>query len=244
MLNNISIILVEPQGDENIGMIARAMANCGLDDLRLVKPAEYKTAGSKKWAVHAFSIIEKAKKFNSLQAACADVSSVIALSRRKGRTRPPVYEFSQAMIKTAKQAAKAQIALVFGPEADGLSSADLVKCDTIISIPTDEAYPSINLAQSVLLVCHHLYLQQSLPKKQNIEIADSYTFLTKQEAEPVLMCIKETLVNLGYNDDNQLVSKITKHFAEIFGRAGLRCKDANMFLGLMARIKQKIGDRS
>ncbi|MFH1874825.1 MAG: TrmH family RNA methyltransferase [Pseudomonadota bacterium] len=244
MLNNITIILVNPQGDENIGMVARAMANCGFADLRLVSPVEYKTEGAKKWAVHAYPLIEQAKVFSSVKAACADLASIVGLSRRQGRTRPPLNSFIPAIIDISQRADRGGVALLFGSEADGLVKSDLALCDTIVSIPTDSGYPSLNLAQSVLLVCHQLYLQQLAPDFMLKPCAGRHPFLTKAETGPVLESIKQVLIDLKYNEgDGRLVGKIARHFKEIFGRAGLSRKDANMFFGLMSRIKAHIKEK-
>ena len=149
------IVLHQPQMAENIGMVARAMANCGLTDMRLVQPRDgwpNKTAWPS--ASGADDILDRAVVYDTLQDAVADCHLVFGSCA-----------FARELIKpvlTAETAAQAicalpddqtqQAALVFGPERTGLSKDDLALCDGIITIPLNPEFASLNLAQSVLLI--------------------------------------------------------------------------------------------
>jgi TrmH family RNA methyltransferase len=268
VLENISIVLVEPQGDENVGMTARAMKNCGVTDLRLINPAPFKTRGANKWACGAFDLLANARVFKTLKEAVIDSSLVVGTSRREGKLRPPLCLYEDALAKICKRAKKNRVSLVFGREADGLSRDELGICDIVLSIPTSSLYPSLNLAQSVLLLCHDIYKKQrSKEAEKRLRHCESSeaipndsrdcfgqrprndsmkkpwpVFVSRQEILPVLEKMDQTLKRLGYDDrgGGSLRQKIIREFADLFGRGGLRRKDVNMFLGLTARIMEKV----
>lgn len=262
MLDNISIVLVEPAGDENVGMAARAMKNCGLTDLRLVKPVPFRTRGAKKWACSALDVLEKATVYKSLEDATEDVSLIVALSRREGKLRPPVLEHERAARTILTRAKRGRVALVFGREADGLDRKELSLCDMVWTIPTSKRYPSLNLAQAILLASHGLFIELSLRPRAcrgginlqvPLEIAaapagprndlkgDSRSFVSKKEIKPVLKELYKALTYLGYDDreNGKLRKKILNEFERLFDRGGLFRKNVNMFMGLTARIKQR-----
>ena len=129
---NPAIILVEPQLPENIGLAARAMHNCGLDNLIIVSPRE-------KWpskktidaSANAKVIIKKAKFYGNINDAVANYNYVIAMSARKRYLQKPHKRNFTTLFKEFKNFKK--IALVFGPERTGLSNNDLMLCDCIFA---------------------------------------------------------------------------------------------------------------
>ncbi|WP_342361555.1 RNA methyltransferase [Terrarubrum flagellatum] len=147
-----AIVLVQPQMGENIGMAARAMANFGLSDLRLVAPRDGwpnpKAVGAAAGADH---IIGGASVHRTVQDATADRGFVWATTARARGQGKRIVLPAEAMT----EAAQAQRhAILFGPERAGLSSDDVSLADAIITFPVDEALPSLNLAQAVLLVAY------------------------------------------------------------------------------------------
>jgi len=241
MLDNISIILVEPSGDENVGMAARAMKNCGLTDLRLVNPAPFRTRGAKKWACNARDVLHRAKVFKSLEDAAADATFIVGLSRREGRLRPPTLSARKAASTIYTRTKRGPVALVFGREADGLNSSELDLCDSVWTIPTSKLYPSLNLAQAVMVAGHEIFKMQEARSQKSEARNDEEIFASKKEIAPVLKRLSEALIRLGYDDSDggKLRRKIMREFEGIFGRGGLFPKDLNMFRGLTARINER-----
>ncbi|WP_090709624.1 MULTISPECIES: RNA methyltransferase [unclassified Beijerinckia] len=153
-----AVILVRPQLAVNIGMCARAMANFGLNDLRLVNPREgwprtgALRKGANAAAAGAVHLLEGAKLFDSLEEAIADLNFVWATTARERgqgkRVEPP----EAAMRETqAGFATGAKHGILFGPERTGLDSDEVALADAIITFPVNPAYASLNLAQAVLL---------------------------------------------------------------------------------------------
>ena len=149
------VILMQPQIGENIGMAARAMLNCGLSEMRIVKPRE-------KWpnpkalaaAKKAEIVIEKAKVFSSLEEAVADCCAIYASSARLRVRNIPTISPAQAaveMLETTRRE-KARSAMLFGPENNGLDNHSLAIADRVVHASLNQECPSLNLAQAVFML--------------------------------------------------------------------------------------------
>ncbi|MGO9672851.1 MAG: RNA methyltransferase [Methylocella sp.] len=154
-----AIVLVRPQLAVNIGMCARAMANFGLSDLRLVSPREGwpRTGALKKGAnaaaAGAVHLLEAAKLYDTLEEAVADLNFVYAATARERGQFKPILTPAEAMPEAAHAIAAGQKrGVLFGPERTGLSNDEVALADVILTFPVNPAYASLNLAQAVLLV--------------------------------------------------------------------------------------------
>lgn len=147
------IVLVEPQLGENIGMCARAMLNCGLDRLRLVRPRDgWPNPAAVATAADADEVLAQAEVFASLDEALADCRHVVAATARKRSLAAPVLEAEEAAHQIASWCdGGAETAVLFGAEASGLDNTSIARADRILTFSTNPAFPSLNLAQSVLL---------------------------------------------------------------------------------------------
>src|SRR5258706_11023835 len=148
-----AIILVEPQLGENIGTAARAMLNCGLGRLRLVRPRDgWPSERAVAAASGADSVLSAAMLFQSTEAAIADLEQVYATTARPREMIKPVMTPRRAAPEMrAGLAAGRPVGILFGPERTGLLNDDLALADTLITVPLNPAYSSLNLAQAVLL---------------------------------------------------------------------------------------------
>lgn len=153
-----AIVLVRPQLAVNIGMCARAMANFGLADLRLVSPREGwpRTGALKKGAYAAAAgavhLLESAKLYDSVETAVADLNFVWATTARERGQHKPILAPAEAMLDCARAIAMGERhGVLFGPERTGLTNDEVAVADAIITFPVNPAYASLNLAQAVLL---------------------------------------------------------------------------------------------
>ncbi|WP_424245087.1 tRNA/rRNA methyltransferase [Elusimicrobium posterum] len=185
----ITIILVKPRNPNNIGAAARAMANFGLSDLRIVdvyKP-NYEEAVS---AVGAEDLLKNAKLFDILQDALAGCNYAFAATSLKNRSIDlPVQTLPE--IGVFFNSEKGKTAVVFGSEKTGLSNEDIALCDAVLNIPSAAAQPSINLAQAVTLVCYEISKFYSFKKQ---EIKQDINIPQKQDIEIVLNSLEEILI--------------------------------------------------
>lgn len=154
-MKSFCVVLVRPRDPNNIGAAARAMANFGLSDLRVVEPfaVAWREAVS---AVGAEDIMQQAKQYDTLDAALGDtVFSLAATALRNRRLEQEIVTLP-ALNKRLESAPAGNIALVFGNEKTGLSGEDIERCTSVLNIPTVSKQPSINLAQAVILTCYEL----------------------------------------------------------------------------------------
>ncbi len=154
-VNPFVIVLVRPRDPNNIGACARAMANFGFEELRVVDPYSpvWNEAVS---AVGAHDILAAARRFDTLDEALADTEFSLAATALKNRVIKQEIIFLPQMDAFLKRAPYRRTALVFGNEKSGLSGQDVARCDAALHIPVSAKQPSVNLAQAVLLVCYEI----------------------------------------------------------------------------------------
>ncbi len=154
-----AVILVQPQLSENIGTTARAMLNCGLTDLRLVRPRENWLSER---AIAACSgadrVLEAARVFESTAEAVADLQHVYATTGRNRYMVKPVATPRRAAVEMrAFINAGETCGFMFGPERTGLENDDVALADTVLTVPLNPEHCSLNLAQAVLLIGYEWY---------------------------------------------------------------------------------------
>lgn len=148
-----AIVLVRPQLGMNIGMAARAMANFGLSDLRLVSPRDgWPNPDAGPAAAGADHVLAEARVFGSIAEALHDCHLTFATSMVAKGLPKPARTPREAAGEMRSSGLKAGV--LFGPEAAGMSKDDLAGISTLITVPTDAAFGSLNLAQTVLLVAY------------------------------------------------------------------------------------------
>lgn len=158
-MNGPVIILVQPQIGENIGIAARAMLNCGLTELRLVAPREnWPNEKADRAAVGAFELMAPVKVFDVTRDAVADLTHVFATTARDRKMAKAVLHPREAARQSHAQLARgAKVGYLFGPERAGLENDDLTLADSLVNVPLNPAFSSLNLGQAVLLMAYEFY---------------------------------------------------------------------------------------
>ena len=147
------IVLVRPQLGENIGKAARAMLNFGLTEMRLVDPRDgWPNPSAGPAASGADTVLERAKVYGSVAEAVADCANVYATTVRKRGVTKPVVTPEQAAHAMRSQPGRS--AILFGPERSGLETEDVALARTILTVPINPEFGSLNLAQAVILVAY------------------------------------------------------------------------------------------
>jgi tRNA/rRNA methyltransferase len=168
VFEQIRIVIVEPAGALNVGSIARVMKNMGLQRLVLVNPQCDPTgAEARQMAVHAQDVLNAAQIVQSLPTALQGCHRAIATTGRDQMGGLPI-EHPRAALPWLLEAQGQSIAsaLIFGREDRGLTSTELDYAQRLVSIPTNPAYPSLNLAQAVAICCYEL-AQAKLPENRD-----------------------------------------------------------------------------
>lgn len=163
MKHGLTVILVKPRDPNNIGAAARAMANFGLEELRVVSPFEptWRSAVS---AVGAQDVLLNARLYDGLPDALADCTFSLAATALKNRKLGQAVVSLPDLPALLEEKTPQKTALVFGNEKTGLSNEDIALCSAVLHIPTSAKQPSVNLAQAVILTCYEL--SRARPPKQ------------------------------------------------------------------------------
>lgn len=169
MFSQPAIVLVRPQLGENIGKAARAMLNFGLTDLRLVAPRDgWPNPSAAPAATGAGSVLEKARVYPTVAEAVADCAHVYATTvRKRGVTKPVVTPEVAARTIHAETGGSA---ILFGPERAGLETDDVAIARTIVTVPINPQFGSLNLAQAVILVAYEWSKHQALASPPTTDI--------------------------------------------------------------------------
>jgi len=153
------VVLVEPQLGQNIGTVARAMANFGLLRLRLVRPRDgWPNIQAQRAAAGADAVLEGAQLFDTLEAAVADCHVVLATTARAHDQAKPVLAPDEAAREMVPRVAAGEsVAVLFGRERWGLENDEVALADRIVTLPVNPAFASLNLAQAVLVIAYEYF---------------------------------------------------------------------------------------
>ncbi|MDX7951179.1 RNA methyltransferase [Lichenihabitans sp. Uapishka_5] len=237
-----AIILVRPQLAVNIGTTARAMANFGLSDLRLVAPREgwplpealQDTAEAA--ASGAVGLLRAARVFPTTEAAVADLHRLYATTARERGQGKPVLTPAVAMAHDRHSLAPdLRTGVLFGPERTGLDNDDVALADAVITFPVDPAYGSLNLAQAVLLVAYEWF---------KAETEDAAPFGPVERSRPAsrkavvafFEYLEGALTEAGYFRPEEKIPIMRRNLRHIFQRAVLTEQDVRSLRGAMVRL--------
>jgi tRNA/rRNA methyltransferase len=222
----VKILLIKPRNPDNIGAAARAMANFGLEDLRVTAPhipVWRESVEALRAAVGAGHIINAARVFDSIHEAAADCRTLLGTSSLH-RQNPERDVISLPDIREYLAGREDPVGILFGSEKTGLTKDDLSHCHAILNIPTGEIQPSMNLGQSVALVCYELAAARKAPRRQR-PVAPSPC---AQETERIV---------------SQICSLLCKIYGPVWGGAGRAREirrsllDAHLTKGAMNTLK-------
>lgn len=232
--DNIHFILVEPKEAGNIGASARAMKNMGFKNLELINPVEFLNDEGRRMACNDVDVLEKAKVHKTFGDAIKDKGIVIGATRRLGKRRGLILPVKDGIKRAITAARKNKVAILFGRESKGLSNKEVEECGFMITIPADPLSPSLNLAQSVLLVAYEL--------GQKTYKAASPELVKRAELETLYSHIQSTLKLLDYipRGNRDLETRIMRNLKHLIGRAGLTDWELRMLYGICSQVKKKI----
>lgn len=233
-LDRVGVVLVRPKLSENIGTAARAAGNMGLGRLILVEPYRFEQQTAVSAATRAGQrLVETAQVVATLAEALADFHYVVGTTARPGSDRGPFFTPRTLAQNLAEVAPDERIALVFGPERTGLSTAELRHCQAVVVIPTaSKAARSLNLAQAVLILGYELLLAEAGPT----DAAPRIQRAPMAEIEAVYEHMQRAFTAMGFlpeeNTEHWLMS-----FKRQFSRAGLTHSECNLWRGLCRQIE-------
>ncbi len=234
-----AIVLVEPQMGENIGASARAMLNCGVDGLRLVNPRDgWPSEQAEIMSASALSKMPEVKVYASTAAAVADCHHVYATTARPRDMIKPVMTAKEAALDIHARAAEAQkTAILFGPERSGLSNEDVALAHTIITIPVNPNFSSLNLAQGVLL-CAYEWFQAGYVAPAG-KPRDSDLPAQHEELNNLYNRLEEELRAGAFFRTQEMQPTVMRNLKNMLARAEMTAQEVNTFHGLITALSSK-----
>jgi tRNA/rRNA methyltransferase len=232
-----AIILVEPQLGENIGTAARAMMNCGLDDLRLVRPRDgWPSAKAVAAASGADVVLDKARLFADVPAALADLVHVYATTARdRGFVRRVVTPRQAAAEMRAQLAAGEGCGVLFGPERTGLLNDDIALADTVLTVPLNPGFSSLNLAQAVLIVGYEWFAAGAAAPSEILRRGGSRP-ATKAQLLNFFEHLEAALVRSGFLRHPESRPGMVRNLRSLFQRAHCTEQEVRTLHGVVTAL--------
>jgi len=228
MPRDFFVILARPESPENIGMVARAMTNCGFHDLRL---AGIENLQDKAYitAVHAHEVLRRARFFPDTDAAARDIDLVFAATGKIRKNFSSI-GFSEAVEKMAACRSETRVGLLFGNERTGLTSRELRSSNFRFWIPQASPQPSYNLAGAVLLTLFSLALRGERPRLKDPESR----LLSREEQEDCIQRIIAGLAERAFIHETNR-RHMSERIYDLLGRMAITARDRKLLLALFAK---------
>ena len=230
---SIRIVLVGTTHPGNIGAVARAMKNMGLSDLRLVNPKYFPHEEATARASGAYDILERAVVTATLGDAVADCVYVAGASARSRSINWPCMGPRDCAERMIRESTQGDVACVFGPEKSGLNNDDLDLCHTLLTIPTDPGFSSLNLGMAVQVVTYELRVAGMLDEGPVFE-ADAPP-ATSGEMEHFYEHLENVLRDVRFLDpDNP--RHLMRRLRRLFIRARPDQNEVNILRGILTAV--------
>ncbi|MGB9710746.1 MAG: RNA methyltransferase [Thermodesulfovibrio sp.] len=235
---NIYFVLVEPKESGNIGSSARAIKNMGFKNLILINPAPLTDEAY--WMAWASKdILEKAEVYKELDNALKDKAVVVGTTRRRGSKRGAILDVRDGVKRIYEISQDNRVAILFGREDKGLFNKEVEKCGYLMTIPTSELQPSLNLAQAVLIVAYELMRCEEI---KDFHMQRQF-YVDQQELNKFYERFFSVLKKIGYIPDNpDLEKRIINNFRHLFGRTALTFWELRLLHGICTHIEEKLKD--
>ncbi len=236
------VILVEPQMGENIGMAARAMLNFGLTEMRLVKPRDaWPNAKAINASSGAHSVLEAAKVFETTEDAISDLHRIAATT---ARTRDMIKSVQSprewAAISRDVNEMGQHCGILFGPEKFGLDNDDIALVDTLVMVPTNPAFSSINLAQSVLILGYEWWLSGKIETRTEIRRKGFGAVPASQsDLHAFYAHLEDELEKSGFLRVAEKRPRMVRNIRNIFNRVNLTDQEVRTLRGIIVALSEK-----
>lgn len=231
---DVSVILVEPKVEGNIGAAARAMKNFGISDLRLVKPCDVGDDAYKR-AMHAGDVLDNARSFKNLDVALKDIDYIIGTSGIESISDKKYLRKNITPKELASKTTEIEgmSGVLFGREDFGLYNAELEKCDVVVTIPSHPDYPILNLSHSVAVILYELFVTKA--KRTGTRKASGF------ERDKLIEHFENFLEYIEYPEHKR--KNTTVMFQRVLGRAALSKWEFHCLMGVFSRAMNQISPK-
>lgn len=247
------VVLVEPQLPDNIGMVARACANFGLDSLRLVAPRDgWPNEKARIAASGANYIIDDATAHSCLDEALGDLNWVCATTARQRDLRKPVMTPAEAVQEMSRRISRGErCGMIFGRERSGLETGEVANADAIVMIPVNNRFASLNLAQAVLILGYE-WMRDSdraslgrvttyeRPVTTGLHLGDDRP-APKEDLVNFFEHLEAELDRQGFFSSPEKRPSVVQNLRSMFTRAGLTEQEVKTLRGIVATLSRGKG---
>lgn len=229
-----AIILVEPQLGENIGMVARAMANFGLAELRLVNPRDgWPSEKARAAASKADHVIDRTRVFDTLEEAIADLNFIYATTARERYGFKPVRSpVDAAATLRSKFMAGEGTGILFGRERWGLTNEEVALADEIVTFPVNPAFASLNIAQAVLLMSYEWMKSGMEDFSETVFQPLEQKQATKEQLLGLYDQVEEALDARGYFRPEGKKPRMIENLRAVLARRALTSQEISVLRGV------------
>lgn len=233
MLENIRIVMVNTFHPGNIGAAARALKNMGLRQLWLVDPCDFPHEEAESRAAGAKDLLAQAVVVSSVEEAIADCQLVIGTSARQRSFDQPLLDAEQAAAMMVDEARNGQIAVLFGRETTGLTNEEMMLCHRHLFIDADEAYPVLNIAQAIQLVCYEL----RRASKQTQTLPAPAPYPRQADMQRFYQHLEQVLRRTGFiipQHEGRVMDKLRRYF----NRTRPEKQELGMLRGILSSVEE------
>ena len=222
---------------ENIGAAARAMWNFGLERMRVVSPRDgWPNQKAVAMASGAGRLLDEALIFPTFEEAIADQHFVFATTARPRDLIKPIYSPKDAIrLAVSKMSEGQNVGFIFGPERSGLENSDIVKANAIISVPVNDHFPSLNLAQCVLVLAYEWMLNLNNSDIDS-STSDQSNVVSNMQVEKLCNYFEENLEEVGFFYPEDKAESMKTNFRNMWSRMPLTNSDVQIFYGMLRQL--------
>ncbi|SIT73302.1 tRNA/rRNA methyltransferase/tRNA (cytidine32/uridine32-2'-O)-methyltransferase [Ectothiorhodosinus mongolicus] len=239
-LGSVRMVLLNTTHPGNIGATARAMKNMGLSDLRLVAPVHFPHADATARASGADDLLAQAVVSDTLDAAVAECHRVFGCSARQRSLRWPQLTPREAAEQLIAATAEGPVALLFGQERIGLTNEEMDACQALVTIPTDPAYSSLNIAAALQVMAYELRLaalaNSPLPPLE-LDLPLGEAWARQEDVERFYEHLQRVLIDLDFLDTEN-PRHLMRRLRRLFSRTRLSANEVAILRGMLTAIQQ------
>jgi tRNA/rRNA methyltransferase len=232
-----AFVLIRSQMGENIGSAARGMWNFGLDRMRLVDPRDgWPNSRAVALAAGAGRLLDESIVYPTTADAIADCTYVYATTARPRDMTKLVLTPEEAMRDCATRvAAGERAAVLFGPERTGMDNDDIVRANAIVSVPVNPSFPSLNLAQCVLLMAYEWRRATEVAVGVRVEMAGA-DWAEAGEVERLADHYEERLEDAGFFFPPHKADSMKLNLRNLWSRQKLTRADVQTLHGVLRQM--------
>jgi tRNA/rRNA methyltransferase len=231
---NITIVLHKPKYAGNIGSVARAAKNMGINKIMVVGAADFDREEMQQRSTHlAADVLDQIQYCERIEEALGGFNYIVGTTARLGKARGPFISPRAVARDIADISQKNKIALLFGPEDTGLANEELRLCHAVVTIPTSREFTSLNLSHAVMILCYEIFIASP---EAAVAAESSPKLARSEELEGMYGQIKTLLADIEFlNPENPEYWMM--HIRRFFARAGVLSREAGVVRGICRQLE-------